>query len=550
MFGVLLLITPVNGFTNCELMKTVIIGLDGATFDIIKPLATDGRLPALRRLMRDGVSAPLRSTILPNSFPGWASCTTGTSEGMHGVFSPFIKNESSYTVRAMSGRDIMTRSVWDFVTDQGGRSIVLNVPTTYPPEPLNGLMVTGMLTPAAATDFTFPGTLKDDLLAAVPNYVIEPGRNPDKHRRASEFRGATDGHEKAAHYLMSQGDWDFLMVVFSVLDRAQHDFWADMDSTHPRHDPVAPQEFRRFIRETYLQLDAAIGRLIEALPNEVRVLVVSDHGFCAELMEVRVNEVLAAAGLLKFKSPHTRRARAAIGSVKDKVMRRLRPAEARGSILDRKVAAGGSYLNEIDWQHTRAYFAQDKGVWVNLVGREPDGIVSESRFDDVVGEVRQALSELKHDGETVFEKVLEREEAFSGRYASRLPDVVMVPRRDEYVYNERPGYGDLVVPADSTSGTHARDGILIAWGRGIRRGENIGCRVNLRDVGPTALYSLGLQLTEDMDGRVLSEIFGEKTTESRTGSSYRDAAQSEATAYTEAEEAEVTSRLRALGYIE
>src|SRR5215475_9335248 len=108
-------------------MKTVIIGLDGATFDIIKPLQQAGRMPVLSRLMREGSAAPLRSTILPNSFPGWASCTTGTSEGMHGVFSPFIKNEGSYSVRAMSGRDIMTRPVWDLLSSEGGRSVVLNV---------------------------------------------------------------------------------------------------------------------------------------------------------------------------------------------------------------------------------------------------------------------------------------------------------------------------------------------------------------------------------------------------------------------------------------
>ncbi|HKY04113.1 MAG TPA: alkaline phosphatase family protein, partial [Blastocatellia bacterium] len=201
-------------------MKTVIIGLDGATFDIITPLASAGRLPVLARLMREGSSSPLRSTILPNSFPGWSSCTTGTSEGMHGVFSPFIKNASSYNVRAMSGRDIMTRPVWDLLTEQGGRSVVVNVPTTYPPEPLAGVMVTGMLTPGRDSEFTYPSSLKQELLRAIPGYVIEPSRIPDKRARASEFRRATDMHEQVASYLMDRGEWDFLMVVFSVLDRA------------------------------------------------------------------------------------------------------------------------------------------------------------------------------------------------------------------------------------------------------------------------------------------------------------------------------------------
>ncbi len=537
-------------------MKTVILGLDGATFDLITPLAEAGRLPVLSRLMAEGCHAPLRSTILPNSFPGWASCTTGTSEGMHGVFSPFIKDRASYGVHAMSGRDIMTRPVWDLLTERGGgRSIVVNVPTTYPPEAINGFMVTGMLTPGASSDYTHPHSLKEEILARLPDYIIEPTRNPDKRARADEFRRATLMHERVTQFLMDKGEWDFLMMVFSVLDRAQHDYWADMDPLHPRHDPNAPREFRSFIHETYEQLDAALGRLIERLPADARVFIVSDHGFCSELFEVRVNEVLASAGLLAFKTPASRKGRAKVRSLKEKISRRLLPSTPSGSVLDRKVAYGSAFLDEIDWKRTRAFFAQDKGVWVNLAGREPQGRVSESRFDEVLEEARAALKKLisPEDGEPVFEKVMSRKEAFRGRWADRLPDLVMIPRRDEYVYNERPSYGDLIVPADSTTGTHSRDGIFIAWGRGIKSQTDFDPLPNLRDVGPTALYSLGSPLTEDMDGRALTEIFTDHQELARQGSSYRqggkDGPESEPV-YKEGEEAELRERLRALGYIE
>ena len=180
---------------------------------------------------------------------------------------------------------------------------MLNVPTTYPPEPINGLMVTGMLTPGRGSEFTYPVSLKNELLAEFPNYVIEPERIPDKHARANEFRRTIEVRERALKFLMQRGEWDFLMVVFSVLDRAQHDYWADMDPKHPRHDPNTPTEFREFIQEIYERLDAAVGRIIEQLPPATRVLIVSDHGFCSELYEVRVNELLASAGLLGFKSP-------------------------------------------------------------------------------------------------------------------------------------------------------------------------------------------------------------------------------------------------------
>jgi predicted AlkP superfamily phosphohydrolase/phosphomutase len=538
-------------------MKTVIIGLDGATFDVINPLVSAGRLPVLSRLMKEGPSAPLRSTILPNSFPGWASCTTGTSEGMHGVFSPFIKNQASYGVRAMSGRDIMTRPIWDILTEQGGRSVVLNVPTTYPPEPINGLMVTGMLTPGRASQFTYPALLKNDLLAEFPNYVIEPERIPDKHARANEFRRTIEVRERVLKYLMQRGEWDFLMVVFSVLDRAQHDYWADMDPAHPRHDPKTPTEFREFIHEVYQRLDSAVGHLIEQLPADTRVFVVSDHGFCSELFEVRVNELLASAGLLVFKSPASRKTVARLRSFKGKVARRLSPAArgaSNGSVLDKKVAYGSAFLDEIDWTGTRAFFAQDKGVWVNLAGREPEGIVTESDSDSVIEEARSALLRLTspEDGEPVLESVMRRDEAFNGAFAERLPDLVMVPRRDEYVYNERPSYGDVIVPADSTTGTHSRDGIFIAWGRGVTKQATFTTQPNLRDVGPTALAALGCPLTTDMDGRALTEVFVEGGNLSHHGTSYKQTIDNDEAGkvYSAAEEASLRERLRALGYIE
>jgi predicted AlkP superfamily phosphohydrolase/phosphomutase len=535
-------------------MKTVIIGLDGATFDIITPLAEAGRLPVLATLRREGSGAPLRSTILPNSFPGWSSCTTGTSEGMHGVFSPFIKNPSNYSVRAMSGRDIMTRHVWDLLGQQAGRSIVINVPTTYPPEPLSGLMVTGMLTPSMNSDWTFPATLKPEILKAIPEYIIEPKRNPDKHARAEEFRRASHLHERLAHFLMEGNEWDFLMIVFSVLDRAQHDFWADMDASHPRHHPNTPNEFRDFIHQTYAQLDAAIGRLIEKLPADCRVFIVSDHGFCSELYEVRVNELLASAGLLKFKSSALRRSRAQVKSLKEKISRRLSPQQLKGNSLERKVQTGGAFLDEIDWSRTRCYFAQDKGVWVNLQGREAQGWVKENDFDSVIEEARDGLANFvsPFDGHRVFEKVMRREEAFKGLHISRLPDLVMIPAHDEYVYNERPSYGDAIVPADSTTGTHAKDGIFIAWGKGIQSNARFTQQPNLRDIGSTALASLGCSLTRDCDGRVIEEVFAEPMNPRRQGSSYRqtDSQAVNESVYEADEEAELRERMRALGYIE
>jgi hypothetical protein len=176
-------------------------------------------------------------------------------------------------------------------------------------------------------------------------------------------------------------------------------------------------------------------------------------------------------------------------------------------------------------------------------------------MDSVVEEARACLLKLTSsiDDEPVFEKVLSRSEAFRGEWADRLPDLVMIPRRDEYVYNERPAYGDVIVPADSTTGTHSRDGIFISWGRGVKSDASFAVQPNLRDVGPTALRSLGCPLTIDMDGRPLAEIFIDEIEIARRGSSYRQRAKDSDSiepVYNAGEEAELRERLRALGYIE
>src|SRR5260370_34130380 len=107
----------------------------------------------------------------------------------------------------------MTRPIWDILGQHGGRSLLVNIPTTYPPEPVNGVMITGMLTPGLDSDFTFPQALKEEMLAAIPAYVIEPARNPDRKVRAEDFRHANDMHELAVHFLPDRVEGDFRRVV-------------------------------------------------------------------------------------------------------------------------------------------------------------------------------------------------------------------------------------------------------------------------------------------------------------------------------------------------
>ncbi|MCS6884258.1 MAG: alkaline phosphatase family protein [Acidobacteriota bacterium] len=538
-------------------MKAAIIGLDGATFDVIEPLIAEGRLPVLRELIQNGTSGPLRSTLHPNSFPGWASCTTGTSEGMHGIFSPFVKLPGKYAFRAMTALDIRTKTVWELLSERyrsrrQGAVGVVNVPTTYPPIPVEGFLVTGMLTPTMQSQFTYPAELQKKLLTAVSDYRIEPRRNTDKQSKAVEFRNCMLAHSRAVEYLLKTASSlpDFLMVVYSVLDRTQHDFWEDFDPQHHRHDPKSA--FKDFIPQMYELIDASVGRLLQLLPPTTTVLICSDHGFCASLYEVRVNEWLRANGYLRYHSGYTFKVRSKISSLRTRLQGSLSsPSNGWDNALEKKAERGRAVFEEIDWKHTRVFFGQDRGLWLNIKGREAEGICEASDIPKLLDELRDGLLKLTSpiDGLPIFEQVLTREEAFSGRYACLLPDLIPIIRDPRFVPLEGRSSSGVIIPSSTTSGAHAPYGIFIAYGDSINRRKRIE-GAHLRDVAATALFAMNEPITEDMDGRALIEIFTSEALSARQlvrqGSSYKDSCDD---GDHHEDDEEIRERMRALGYI-
>jgi predicted AlkP superfamily phosphohydrolase/phosphomutase len=532
--------------------RAVIIGLDGATFDIIDPMIAAGKLPNLKQLIETGVSGPLRSTLHPNSFPGWSSCTTGTSEGMHGVYSPFIKHPGAYEFRAMSALDVQTKTIWELLSERNRRVAVVNVPTTYPTVPVNGFLITGMLTPTLQSEFTHPPALREELLGVVPDYIIEPRRNNDRTEKAAEFRLCLDARMRALDYLLSANEWDFMMVVYSILDRTQHDYWADMDTEHHKHDPNG--EFKNFIHEMYERADVAVGKLLKHIPAGTPILICSDHGFCASRYEVRVNEWLSQNGWLSYQDGLAWKAKQKFAALKAKVENRITVAPPAGwdNALDKKAERARAVFAEIDWSRTKAFFGQDRGVWVNLRGRESEGIVAPEDFEKVLNQLKDQLKALKspYDNLPVFEQVLTRAEAFNGRFAESMPDLIVVTRDPRYVPLEGRSTGKIFLNSTTTSGAHAPYGIFIANGEGIRKGEKID-NAHLRDIAPTALFAMDEALTEDMDGRALQEVFTAEVNNQRgvrrAGTSYRDGVSDNA--FDADEQEEIQERMRALGYI-
>ena len=219
--------------------RVLVIGLDGATFNVIEPLIAQGRLPTLARLMREGTHAPLRSTIQPSSEQAWTSFMTGVQNGKHGIFSFVRRRPGSYEFEYVNGRNIGAPALWDILSDRGRPTITINVPMTYPPHPVKGVLIGGLMSPGERSRFTYPDGIYEELCQAVGGYVIDVDTErgdltpEEEERLVEQVFEMTRLRTAATLHLAHTRPWDLLTVVYGSPDRVSHKFWKYMDPAHP-----------------------------------------------------------------------------------------------------------------------------------------------------------------------------------------------------------------------------------------------------------------------------------------------------------------------------
>src|SRR6516164_11480186 len=281
--------------------RVVVIGLDCAEPELVFGRFR-GMLPNLERLMARGAWGRLRSCDPPITVPAWASMTSSKDPGTLGVYG--FRNRSDYSYEKMSfatGAQIKERRVWDILGDAGKKVIVLGVPQTYPPKPVNGLLVACFLTPSIESNYTYPPELKEEIAAQVHPYMVDcpDFRTDDKARLRDDIYRMTEKRFKLARHFLKTKPWDFFMMVEMGTDRVHHGFWKFMDNTHPKYEKGNPWE--RVIPDYYEFVDAQIGKLLEEAPRDAVVLVVSDHGAKAMEGGLCINEWLIQEGYLALR---------------------------------------------------------------------------------------------------------------------------------------------------------------------------------------------------------------------------------------------------------
>lgn len=548
----------------------LILGLDGATLDLVEPWAADGTLPNLARLLRQGAWGRLASTIPAATFPSWTSFMTGVNPGRHGVFDFTRRERGEYAVRFVNATYRKAPTIWRLLSDAGRRVSVLGLPGTYPPEPINGYMVSGFDTPVttrADASFVHPPAFADEVAAAggfpfadFQEFSIGPGWHADACRSLCDGIGRK---VELARRLLAREPWDCLMLLFGESDTAAHHFWALHDAASPRHDAAQAAALGDPLRTVYAALDQAVGQLIAAAPDAT-VLVVSDHGFGgAGTTAVRLNRWLAQQDLLRF-APRAAASRWA-GRLRAAALRLVPEAwQARcfrmagGAVANR--LESGVRFGGIDWTETRAFSEELNyfpSIWLNVQGRERCGTLPVRDYGSQCEALRSALLDWRdpNTGEPVVARVWQRDEIYRGPCVAMAPDLVLEwANPGGYSYVGVPSYGadgpavEALDPAvlggklAGMSGSHRPDGLFALCGASVQPGMVRGAHI--ADLAPTILAACGVAAPDDWDGRPLAALNAAPLAASEAA-----AWQQPEVDYGDEQSADLQRRLEQLGYL-
>ena len=548
-----------------EKKKVILIGLDGATFDLMMPFIQDGSMPIMKSLIDNGVHGILKSTFPPLTCPAWFSFSTGKNPGKLGMFNFYRLEKSSYEIRRFDNRDVENESeLWDILNSYGYTTGIFNNPVAFPPKSVEGFMVSGFLAPSTRSNFTHPENLKIDLDRVTGGYEIDADQG-DRYRVEEVVENCNrilHKRTKAMIYLLEEKMQDFMMLVYTGSDRMSHQLINKMYLDNENESRWAKEEIKKY----FSTLDGEIGQVLDSIKDEDYTLyMMSDHGFHRRDKGFYINQWLINEKYLELKPPKSLLGKIGItqkgiASALDKVglknfVRGIVPKSLERRVPIGAIEGSGKAIMDliqtggIDWQKTKA-IAIPGGIYINTVDR-PEGIVSLEDYDGLRHEIAEKLRNISdpRDGSNLDVEIFFREDIYTGKYVSNAPDIQYILGNYEWGdIRNIPSDGKLFDPLETAH--HDNNGIFIAHGIGIRKGIKID-HANITDLTPTILSSFGIKANEDMDGKVLQEIFETPPVflEDDRDISAQDLRE-ESKGYTPEEEKAIEERLRGLGYVD
>ncbi|MEO8392423.1 MAG: alkaline phosphatase family protein [Chloroflexota bacterium] len=458
--------------------RVLVLGLDCASPHLIFDQFKD-ELPTFSKLAASGTWGELTSSIPCITVPAWASMTSSRDPGVLGVYGFRNRKDFSYDRLVTADSDsIRVKRVWDTLSEAGKQSVLVGVPQTYPPHPVNGSMVTDFLTPGREASFTYPAILKAEILKQYPNYKFDVSnfRSDDKERLLQDLLDMTAMQTGLVKHLMKTKPWDFFMFVNIGVDRLHHGFWHFHDPLHRLYTPG--NRFEHAIRDYYKMMDSFAAELLEIAGDETTVLVVSDHGVSRMDGGICINEWLWRNGWLSLKTPPKNKGG-------------LTPIEEC----------------EIDWANTRAwasggYYGR---VFLNMQGREPNGTIAPERYEVMRDLLASALASIPDpNGQPLNTQIFKPQEVYQ-QVNNIAPDLLVYFGDLHWRAIGSLGHGKYWSLENDTGpdyANHAVQGMFILNEPG-KPGAGRVAGHQLMDIAPTLLDRFDLPIPAEMQGKVI-----------------------------------------------
>ncbi len=456
--------------------KVAILGLDS-----MPPSYFFGKyraeMPNLASLMSRSLCARLESTNPPITVPAWTSMMSSKDPGQLGFYGFRNRKDHSYDGYEFANATLIKEPLtWDILGRHGKTSLLVGVPQTYPPRPIEGAMVTCFLTPSTKSEYTFPRELKAEVERVAGGYVLDVDdfRTPDKDQLLKRIYDKTRKHFAVGRHLLRTRPWDFFMLVEMGVDRIHHAFWSYADPEHHKFVPGNP--YVSSLRDYYRFLDREVGELLALLPEETIVLVVSDHGSKKMDGGICFNEWLIAEGYLTLAENPDKPT--PIGKVK------------------------------IDWSRTRAW--GDGGyygrLFLNVRGREPAGTIDPADCERVRNEIAEKIAAITDpQGRNIGSKAYRPEEIYRA-VNGVAPDLIVYFGDLDWRSVGAVGIGAIHTFENDTGpdeANHDWHGIFTLYDPSAPRPapdfEDLPV-FQIYDVAPTVLAAFGITAPPDMIG--------------------------------------------------
>lgn len=473
-------------------MKTVVIGLDSASWNVLMPWIKEGFLPTFDKLINEGTHGYLRSSNPPITFPAWKCYSTGKNPGKLGVHSFVGFDKENKDMIFHTGFDFKSKEIWDYLSENDLNTCVINMPGTYPPKKV-GVMISGG--PILGEDYIFPAELKYDLETV--EYKADPDIYPgaeNSEREHNHLKKIMESRFQAATIIKNKYDLDFYHITIFYIDKIQHSYFNN----------------ESILKDYWIFLDKIIGDFLSEFNEDINLMLMSDHGATEIKNTLYLNEYLLKNGYLSINSKNEQKThiifRNSIKHIVQKIqnypfifsgLKKMVPYKIKNKIgKSLKDKRKNELLSMIDWEKSNfiaigmgfglIYKLNDKCDIIKLK-RELEGII-----DPITGE---QVAEVHLSNEV-----------YTGNLGN-APDIIITPKSNTMVtevIRENPEiWGNT--PND-WKGMHEKEGLFLAHGPQIKVGEKIeGAKIY--DLAPTILHMFGVPIPDDMDGKVLNEIF-------------------------------------------